>query len=897
VNVTGEVSSGEIERFLAALAKDGFDIGVRESLRMHELSAILTERNVAPTHSELRAMFAALIAHDSTEQRRVAELFDATFNDAEPGLRPLPPTPTTARTPEAPPSPKQLGQLLAAIAAIAGVGLFLYLYLPHARQTQSTPIDTHLGGVGAQTQASSALPASAEWTTDRLYSVLDRMIKRETLPALPTLHEMQSRGWPPKEATGGIQLPLPALVERLRLPPDWPVYLNADATRRRIMSAFTDFGIPARLPRKLEGGNASQLDALIDDLASALDKSNIGATNFIGLSQSQRVRKVSEVLQKVVDDDVIDRALAVRLGEPRDGSKIFSDSTWKPVPPSALTRVPAWLRPTATAAPLLFAAAWFLNLARRRHNRITIAAKTSPPLDHRLVLEAPSYIRTNRIDKGYLMRVAASLNVRQTIATHVIDRERTVWASIAAGGLFTPVTSRVTVTPAYLLFVEAKGAGDQEARRLEMLHLRLVDAGVKVKRFFYFDSPAFLHEEFGGNPWTIEDVAANFEDRRLIIFGEGRGFLTLLRNTPQPWAHILDVWPQRAMLTPRPLKEWGAQEFAIANALGLPLGRATIEGLFALADLLGLDEGRDRPVFKAYGFSGGSDLKPLPALIRSQPFYWLSENDPGETDAKRLDSVLQYYLDGEGFLWLKALAVYPVLQWGLTLYLGRELDVYEEPRLAALTRLPWLTEGHMPLWLRRRFIASLGDDVRIRTIAAIHRIMAADDASPGPQLAKLRSDPMRLPSLRGRDPSRDRLFLETLAKEGDFPAPAWLRPSLRVWFAALSWRELGVVIAACGYAAAAWWLVPAGGVLGPGGLAPLTALALLSMVGWLGVAWLGNRPNMYGSIASWCWRVLPRTGGMLKYFRSWRQQRRGFEVRGYAVARRLPLGERSSGRV
>lgn len=222
------------------------------------------------------------------------------------------------------------------------------------------------------------------------------------------------------------------------------------------------------------------------------------------------------------------------------------------------------------------------------------------------------------------------------------------------------------------------------------------------------------------------------------------------------------------MLTPRTLKEWSEQEFAIANALGLPLGRATIEGLFALADLLGLDEGRDRPLFKAYGFSGGFDLKPVPALIRSQPYYWLSENDPGEKDAKRLDNVLQYYLDGEGLLWLKALAVYPALQWGLTLYLGRELGVYEEPRLAALTRLPWLREGHMPLWLRRRFIASLTDDIRTQTIAAIHRLMATQEIPPGTRLAKLRADPMRLPSLRGRDPSRDSLFLETLGAMLEF---------------------------------------------------------------------------------------------------------------------------------
>jgi hypothetical protein len=408
--------------------------------------------------------------------------------------------------------------------------------------------------------------------------------------------------------------------------------------------------------------------------------------------------------------------------------------------------------------------------------------------------------------------------------------------------------------PAYLLFVEAKSASDQEARRLEMLHLRLVDASVNVKRFFYFDSPAWLHEDFDGDPRAIEDVAAHYEDRRLVILGEGRGFLKPLSNAPQSWTQVLSTWPQRAMLTPRSLKEWGHQEFAIAKKLGLPLGRATIEGLFALAELLGLDESRDRPLFRAYGFTGGFDLKPLPALMRSQIYYWLSKNDPGAEDANRLDSVLRYYLDAEGLLWLKALAVYPTLQWDLTVYLGLELAIYEEPRLAALTLLPWLREGHMPQWLRERFIASLPDDIRVQTIAAIHRLMAADET---PQNARrtllLRADPMRRPSLRGREPSRDSLFIETLANEGDFPAPAWMKPGLRSWFATLSWSELGVAATAGLYAAAAYWLAPApaDGAVGPGAFMPLTMLAAMPVLGWSGLAWFEHRLQIRASLGSW----------------------------------------------
>jgi hypothetical protein len=863
-----ERSSGKIERFLDMLTSDGFAIGVRESLKVHRLSDILAKRNLSLKSNNARAMFTALIARDSTEQRRVAELYKSIFDDERPPPPP-PPPPGPAAAVALPLDPKFLGQTLAAIAAMAMIALFFLVYNKTSETgpiLPKTEIQAGSKSNGDTRPPEPTTPVPTEWTTDDLYTYLVQLIEKKKLPAAPTLHEMQKAGWPPKEVTGGVQLDLPALVQRLQMPPDWPIDLNAQTTRRRIKSAFADFGVKAQLPQtRLESGNSGVLNVILSDISSEPALANSKAEDFIGLSYQKRVEKFGDLAlntkldtrDKVIGD-LIDRALAITVGRPEVDSEAFSDARWNVTPPSMVTKAPAWLRPAATVAPLIVAGFWFLGLAGHRRSRIGRAAIAYPPLDRRLVLEAPQDIRVNRTDKAYFMRVATSLNVRQTVSAVTVDPDRTVAASIAAGGLFTPVRGRITATPAYLIFVEAKCAGDQEACRLEMLYLRLADAGVNVKRFFYFDSPAWLHEDFDDDPRPIEDVAAHHEDRRLIILGEGRGFLMPLTNAPQPWTQALAIWPQRAMLTPRPLKEWGDNEFAIANGLGLPLGRATIEGLFALAELLGLDESRDRPLFRPYGFTGGFDLKPLPALIRSQPYYWLSESDPGEADTKRLDTVLHYYLDAEGLLWLKALAVFPTLQWDLTIYLGRELAIYEEPRLAALTRLPWLREGQMPLWLRQRFIASLPDDIRVQTIAAIHRLMTADET---PKNARrkltLLADPMRQPSLRGREPSRDDLFVATLANEGDFPAPAAMNPSVRRFLATLSWRELGVAAAAWLYAAAAWKLapVPSDGALGPGAFMPLTILALVPLIGWLGLAWFEARAQISSSPASWRIRI------------------------------------------
>ncbi len=121
-----EQISSEIQRFLEALSNDGFDIGVRESLKAHQLAAILAEQNLGIERSQYRAMFTALIARDLDEQRRVAELLDSVVNDARlPAPSRSPSVSTTATA--LPRNPKHLGKILAAIAAVVAIVVFFGL--------------------------------------------------------------------------------------------------------------------------------------------------------------------------------------------------------------------------------------------------------------------------------------------------------------------------------------------------------------------------------------------------------------------------------------------------------------------------------------------------------------------------------------------------------------------------------------------------------------------------------------------------------------------------------------------------------------------------------------------------------------------------------------------------
>src|SRR5262249_16488065 len=77
---------------------------------------------------------------------------------------------------------------------------------------------------------------------------------------------------------------------------------------------------------------------------------------------------------------------------------------------------------------------------------------------------------------------------------------------------------------------------------------------------------------------------------------------------------------------------------------------------------------------------------------------------------QRLCDQLRVFLGTRGYRWLSACAIYPMLHWDLTLYLGFKLfkdRTQIEERLLSLLRLPWFRYGSIPDWLRLRLISDL----------------------------------------------------------------------------------------------------------------------------------------------------------------------------------------------
>ncbi|UPT62563.1 MAG: hypothetical protein M0D54_19770 [Hyphomonadaceae bacterium JAD_PAG50586_4] len=402
-----------------------------------------------------------------------------------------------------------------------------------------------------------------------------------------------------------------------------------------------------------------------------------------------------------------------------------------------------------------------------------------------------------------------------------------------------PVFARTRTAPDYLVLIEKRAAGDHDYERLRAMALRLSDL-VSLDIYSYQTEPSLLETDRGGRFEPIDRVAAKHPDHRLLVLGSGEGFLDQRARKPVASAEKLMRWERRALLTPMPLSEWAQEEMNLARELEMPIGRATPEGIAALAELLGLEGAQDEDLLKPIG---DGRARSLPDILRLRGNEFLYDSPPDTHPIQQVVQDLRNYLDDAGFEWLCALAVYPTIQWDLTLYLGVALPeqvggdakttpLYAEDRLAALTQLPWFREGEIPNWLRRALIQQMSKARETEVRAAIHRLL--ESAQPRGTQAENDQIWFRIgeePSKEARSPEElfeDEVLLDFMARgaleDFDYSRAAPQRKS-RLQF---SWLHATGLSVAAVYSAAAFIVAPKPweGALITGAWLPLALLVI-----------------------------------------------------------------------
>ncbi|MGH9844041.1 MAG: SUMF1/EgtB/PvdO family nonheme iron enzyme, partial [Blastocatellia bacterium] len=357
-----------------------------------------------------------------------------------------------------------------------------------------------------------------------------------------------------------------------------------------------------------------------------------------------------------------------------------------PEPPRDRVLDRRWqLRLAALLIPLLLFAIWQWWRWRRRRPVIEKARGRRPPFTWPIELDREEW-RLDRAQTFY--QAARGLRRRQQAEHRQLDLERTIAATIAARGYPRFQFRQASRVPEYLVLIDRASRHDHQARLFDQLARSLEREGLFVVRYFYDGDPRVCRPAAGGPDVLLGDLHRRYPAHRLVLMGDGARLLDPLTGEWEDWATALVEWPERAILTPAPLAAWGRRERVLAEQFALL--PATLAGLAELAERFDSplrnelprgDAASDAPPPAAYGLSSGSDV-----------------------------DALRRYLGPDAFRWSCAAAIYPELQWELTLKLGelaspdRPLD---EAALWRLLRLPWFREGSIPDEIRDRLVRAL----------------------------------------------------------------------------------------------------------------------------------------------------------------------------------------------
>jgi hypothetical protein len=447
--------------------------------------------------------------------------------------------------------------------------------------------------------------------------------------------------------------------------------------------------------------------------------------------------------------------------------------TATPIPPPTPSPAPAkiwnvskpwtyYLAALALTAFTFLFYEWFL--ARRRKKILERQHSKKPPYVWflRPEIKAPAIYTTPEF-----FNAARLMRKRQVDEFHRLNLPSTIAATIKAIGYPSLRYTFANKAPEYLVLINRVSVCDHQAKLFSELVRAFQKESVFVVHYFYED-PRICADESDQNRVRLVELQNKYPKHRLIILGDGSEMIEPITGELDDWTTIFQSWNERALLTPVPPSLWGIREITLSkNFLVLP---GTTYGLSKLVGQMETTIRRPLSSWradKAPAFSGKPDLN--------------------GTEPSELIVGLRLNLGEDVFQWLCACAVYPELDWNLTLYLGALPALGEklvnEENLLKLTGLEWFRRGNIPDAMRWHLINALDPEKEKAVRAALIELL--EKAAPPENLARTyAADDYELNLLSQRwlyKPNRKRLN-ELLRKLKALPRSQALRDSTLTLF-------------------------------------------------------------------------------------------------------------------
>ncbi len=316
-------------------------------------------------------------------------------------------------------------------------------------------------------------------------------------------------------------------------------------------------------------------------------------------------------------------------------------------------------------------------------------------------------------DKAYLsvpepeLKMAA-MQMRRRIASGatVLDIPKTIDTAIRRKGYLEPLYSTRRQESEYLVLIDSSHNNNQQVRLFDFLVDTLRKQNIHLEKWYYRYEPSLCYTTLEPAGVTLEKLSERFPNHILLIFGNAYQLLQPYYPVINPdYLQLLSRWQHKAVLTPVSLPDWSTKEWD-ALSPNLPVVPVDVEGQLVLMDSL---------------FAANYDLPSALKLLRSR-FYPVAP-----VDFENLEELQAYCHEAAWarkdkadpstnilFQWIAALAVYPRINWEITLSVGKAiLDRYGQPgelnftNLLRLARIKWMKDGQFPDYTRLDLLKSL----------------------------------------------------------------------------------------------------------------------------------------------------------------------------------------------
>lgn len=420
-------------------------------------------------------------------------------------------------------------------------------------------------------------------------------------------------------------------------------------------------------------------------------------------------------------------------------------------PPEAKADIPPMPLPiTANEQRLLDASPWIVMailpllslilLAQRNWQRIQLKRKKldseTPLIDLKMGGEKDSFFDGPNV-RNALRQLHRPINV----ASHRLDIDKTLTATLEQAGLFTPITEKRQWVPNVLVWVNVKGSSDPLLGMAQTLAERLKANHTDTELYRFQGQPDYLRQE----PITAQQkrqtgqwiakgqLLAQNPSSRIIILGRGDGLIDLWSEQPLPWLADLNSVTDLLLLeadgaTSRSSRALSDAGILLASLTSAGLEQATQWATKYWAAQSEQNQGRSFAGKKGRNNTFAAKTFALPNTLKDSA-YLTQPVAPPAAELKSLMSDLTNFLHADGLKLLTATAIYPEFRWSLVRLLDLSLaktDSHysaeakdQERRLLNLAQLPWAREGWLPKWLRDELITRASSQNR-RALRALY---------------------------------------------------------------------------------------------------------------------------------------------------------------------------------